>query len=114
MRITDVRTVLLTGPCTDDPWLSVFKQSRSAAFCEVETDHGTIGVGETYAGYFFPESVPLMVSYVREILINAEAFEPEISTSLSSPGGCAPAASTGPGPGSARPPSPVWRLPCGT
>lgn len=77
MRITDVRTVLLTGPCTDDPWLSVFKQSRSAAFCEVETDQGTVGVGETYVGYFFPESVPLVVAYVREILINAEAFEPE-------------------------------------
>lgn len=77
MRITDLRTVLLTGPCTDDPWLSVFKQSRSAAFCEVVTSTGTVGVGETYAGYFFPESVPLVADYVRDVLVNAEAFEPE-------------------------------------
>ena len=65
VRIVDVRTVLLTGPCTHDPWLSVFKQSRSAAFVEIETDAGVVGLGETYAGYFFPESVPLVVDYLR-------------------------------------------------
>ena len=75
MLITEVRPVLLTGPCTDDPWLSVFKQFRTVALIEVVTDSGTVGVGETYAGYFFPESVPLIVDYVRPILINAEAFE---------------------------------------
>jgi L-alanine-DL-glutamate epimerase-like enolase superfamily enzyme len=76
MRIHDVRTVLLTGPCTNDPWLSVFKQSRSAAFVEVVTDSGVVGVGETYAGYFFPESVPLVVEYLKPILLAAEEFEP--------------------------------------
>ncbi len=75
MMITEVRAVLLTGPCTDDPWLSVFKQWRSVALIEIVTDEGTVGVGETYAGYFFPESVPLIVDYVRPILINAEPFE---------------------------------------
>jgi L-alanine-DL-glutamate epimerase-like enolase superfamily enzyme len=76
MRLNDVRTVLLTGPCTDDPWLSVFKQRRSAAFVEVATDSGVVGVGETYAGYFFPESVPLVVEYLKPILLAAEEFEP--------------------------------------
>ncbi len=69
LRIADVRTVLLTGPCTDDPWLSVFKQSRSVALVEIETSAGTLGLGETYAGYFFPESVPLVVDYLRPILL---------------------------------------------
>ncbi len=73
--ITEVRSVLLTGPCTDDPWLSVFKQWRSVALIEIVTDSGVVGVGETYAGYFFPESVPLIVDYVRPILINAGSFE---------------------------------------
>ncbi|GAB3763533.1 mandelate racemase/muconate lactonizing enzyme family protein [Microlunatus parietis] len=75
--ITEVRAVLLTGPCTDDPWLSVFKQSRSVALIEIVTSGGVVGVGETYAGYFFPESVPLIVDYVRPILIHAEAFDGE-------------------------------------
>ncbi|WP_433048719.1 mandelate racemase/muconate lactonizing enzyme family protein [Dactylosporangium sp. CS-033363] len=77
VRLTEVRTVLLTGPCTDDPWLSVFKQSRSAAFIELVTDTGETGLGETYAGYFFPESVPLVVDYLRPILLHAEPFEPD-------------------------------------
>ncbi|WP_162606693.1 mandelate racemase/muconate lactonizing enzyme family protein [Jiangella asiatica] len=74
MRIVDVTTVLLTGPCTDDPWLLPFKQRRSAAFIEVRTgDPGYVGVGETYAGYFFPESVPLVVDYLRPILVADDA-----------------------------------------
>ncbi len=75
VRIVDVRTVLLTGPCTHDPWLSVFKQSRSAAFVEIETDTGIVGLGETYAGYFFPESVPLVVDYLRPILIAVDGVD---------------------------------------
>lgn len=67
--------MLLTGPCTDDPWLSVFKQFRTVALIEVVTSDGVTGVGETYAGYFFPESVPPIVDYVRPILINAEDFD---------------------------------------
>jgi L-alanine-DL-glutamate epimerase-like enolase superfamily enzyme len=77
VRIVDVRTVLLTGPSTDDPWLSVFKQSRTVALVEVETDSGVVGLGETYAGYFFPESVPLVVSYLEPILLALEEFEPD-------------------------------------
>lgn len=68
MKITEIRSTLLTGPCTDDPWLSAFKQSRTAAFIEVVTDVGDIGVGETYLGYFFPEAVAPVVDYIRPIL----------------------------------------------
>ena len=77
MRIVDVRTVLLTGPATDDPWLSVFKQSRTVALVEIETGGGVVGLGETYAGYFFPEAVPLVVDYLRPILLALEDFEPD-------------------------------------
>ena len=57
MKITDVRTTLLTGPWTNDPFLREARKLRSAAFIEMLTD-GPIGIGETYAGYFCPEAVP--------------------------------------------------------
>ncbi|MDQ6895276.1 MAG: mandelate racemase/muconate lactonizing enzyme family protein [Actinomycetota bacterium] len=75
MRIVDVRTVLLTGPCTHDPWLSVFKQWRTSALVEIETDAGVVGLGETYAGYFFPESVPLVVDYLRPVLLAVDGVD---------------------------------------
>ena len=46
MKITDVRTVLLTGPCTNDPFLSECRKYRSAAFIEIHTDTELIGLGE--------------------------------------------------------------------
>jgi len=52
MTITDVRTVLLTGPCTNDPFLREARKLRSAAFIEVLTDGPHAGLGETYAGHF--------------------------------------------------------------
>jgi galactonate dehydratase len=69
MRITDVRTTLLTGPCTNDPYLSKARQLRSAAFVEVFTEGKTVGIGETYAGYFIPEAVPLLVEFFKPILL---------------------------------------------
>lgn len=69
MRITDVRTTLLTGPCTNDPFLREARQTRSAAFIEILTDAHHIGLGETYAGYFCPETVPAIVDFFRPILI---------------------------------------------
>ena len=54
VRIVDVRTVLLTGPCTHDPWLSVFKQSRSAALVEIETDAGVVGLGRDVRRLLLP------------------------------------------------------------
>ncbi|HHW31584.1 MAG TPA: mandelate racemase/muconate lactonizing enzyme family protein [Clostridiaceae bacterium] len=69
MIIKDVKTVLLTGPCTYDPYLSEARKRRSAAFIEIHTDTELIGIGETYAGYFCPEIVPEIVEFFKPILI---------------------------------------------
>ena len=68
-KITDVRTTLLTGPCTHDPFLSEARKLRSAAFIEIITDGPSIGIGETYAGYFLPEAVPAIVEFFKPILV---------------------------------------------
>jgi L-alanine-DL-glutamate epimerase-like enolase superfamily enzyme len=69
VKITDVRTVLLTGPCTNDPFLSEARGLRSAAFIEILTDGPHTGLGETYAGYFCPEAVPAIVEFFKPILV---------------------------------------------
>jgi galactonate dehydratase len=69
MKITDVQTILLTGPCTNDPYLSEARQLRSAAFIRIQTDTDLEGIGETYAGYFLPEAVPEIVEFFKPILI---------------------------------------------
>ena len=69
MKITDVDTVLLTGPCTNDPFLKEARTRRSAAFIELRSDDGLTGLGETYAGYFCPEVVPEIVDFFAPILI---------------------------------------------
>ena len=69
MKITYVKTILLTGPCTNDPYLSEARKLRSAAFIIIETDSGLTGIGETYAGYFFPEGVPAIVDFFKPILM---------------------------------------------
>jgi L-alanine-DL-glutamate epimerase-like enolase superfamily enzyme len=69
MKITQVRTLLLTGPATNDPFTSECRHRRSAAFIEVDTNVGVRGLGETYAGYFFPEIVPATVKFFEPILI---------------------------------------------
>jgi galactonate dehydratase len=69
MKITDVKTVLLTGPNTNDPFLSEARKLRSAAFIEIETDTKFVGIGETYAGYFCPEIVPEIVAFFKPILL---------------------------------------------
>ena len=69
MRITDVRTVLLTGPCTNDPYLSQCRRFRSAAFIEVHTDGGLVGIGESYNGYRCAELYPQAVEYFKPILM---------------------------------------------
>ena len=58
MKITDVKTVLLTGPSGLDPYLLPLRQRRSAAFIEICTDTELVGIGETYIGYHCPEIVP--------------------------------------------------------
>jgi galactonate dehydratase len=67
MKITDVKTVLLTGPNTNDPYLG--RSRRSASFVEIHTDAGLVGLGETYAGYFCPELVGPIVDFFKPILI---------------------------------------------
>lgn len=69
MIITKVETILLTGPCTSDPYLSEARSRRSVALIRITTDSGIIGVGETYAGYFFPEGVPDVVDFFKPILL---------------------------------------------
>ena len=53
MKIVDVRTHLLIGPCTFDPDLPRARRVRGAAFVEILCDGGKRGLGETYAGYFW-------------------------------------------------------------
>ena len=69
MKITDVRTILLTGPSTNDRFLREARKLRSAAFIEIHTDTAHTGLGETYAGYFCPEMAPLIVDFFAPILI---------------------------------------------
>lgn len=69
MRITDVKTVLLTGPSGNDPYLQALRRKRSAAFIEVHTDTELSGVGETYTGYHAPEIVPEIVDFFKPILV---------------------------------------------
>ena len=80
MKIVDVRTILLTGPCTNDPFLSEIRKRRSAAFVEIITDSGLIGLGETYAGYFCPEAVPAIVDFFRPILVGQSPLDNEVLT----------------------------------
>ncbi|HJN16067.1 MAG TPA: hypothetical protein QGH10_11270 [Armatimonadota bacterium] len=63
MRITDVTTVLLTGPYTNDPLLLECRKLRSAAFIRIHSDSGLTGIGETDVGYFCPEVVPGIVEF---------------------------------------------------
>lgn len=78
MRITDIKTVLLTGPYSADPYILACRPRRSAAFVEIHTDAGIVGVGETYAGYFFPESVPGIVEFFAPILIGQSPDDVEV------------------------------------
>lgn len=72
MKIKDVKTVLLTGPCTEDPFLLACRKRRSAAFVEIYTDSDLIGLGETYGGYFCPELIPAVVEAFKPLLIDQE------------------------------------------
>jgi len=69
MKITDVKTVLLTGPSGNDPFLQSARKKRSAAFIEIHTDSGLTDIGETYTGYRAPEIVPEIVAFFAPILI---------------------------------------------
>ncbi len=38
---------------------------------EIYTDTRLVGLGETYAGYFFPEVVPQIVEFVKPVLVGS-------------------------------------------
>jgi len=70
MKITAVKTVLLSGPSSKgDPFMLNFRKLRSAAFVEIQTDEGVNGVGETTLGYHMPEIIPEIVRFYEPILI---------------------------------------------
>jgi L-alanine-DL-glutamate epimerase-like enolase superfamily enzyme len=78
MRVTDVRTVLLTSAWKGDPaWVAAEnflvegEFRRSSALVVVDTDEGVSGVGETVMGYFLPEVVSPLVDFFRSILVDA-------------------------------------------
>lgn len=72
MKIIDVKTILLTGPCSNDPYILAARSLRSAALIEISTDVGLTGVGETYAGYFCPELVKVAVEYFKPVLLGVD------------------------------------------
>lgn len=80
MKITDVKTILLSGPCTNDPYITpALRKYRSAAFIKIETDTELEGVGETYGGYFFPEGVPPIVDFFKPVLVGNDVNDiPEL------------------------------------
>jgi len=71
VKITNVRTQLITCQWTDDPF---FARNfwRSAAFVFVDTDEGITGIGEPIGGYFVPEAVPPIVEHLRPLLVGQD------------------------------------------
>jgi L-alanine-DL-glutamate epimerase-like enolase superfamily enzyme len=70
MRVTAVRTVLITAPWTGDPfWQPGELFERTAALVVVETDEGLSGVGETIMGYFCADTVPPLVDHYGGLLV---------------------------------------------
>jgi galactonate dehydratase len=69
MKISDVQTILLTGPSTNDPFFREARKWRSASYVEITTDDGMTGLGEAFLGYFLPEAVPAMIEFFRPVLI---------------------------------------------
>jgi hypothetical protein len=44
MKITDVKTVLMTGPTTNDPYIRESRATRSAAYIEIYNDTELVGL----------------------------------------------------------------------
>ena len=70
MRVTGVRTCLITAPWTGDPfWMPGELFERTAALVVVDTDEGVSGVGEAIMGYFAPDTVAPIVDYYGRLLV---------------------------------------------
>jgi L-alanine-DL-glutamate epimerase-like enolase superfamily enzyme len=81
VRISAVRSVLVTAPWTGDPfWQPGEVFERTAALIVVETDEGLVGVGEAIMGYFLPDSVPPIVEYYGRLLVELglDPCQPEV------------------------------------
>lgn len=73
MRITGVRTHLLTTQWVDDP--SFPNSAHATAILRIETDGGLDGLGECTWGYFAPDAVPAMVDYFAPVLIGRDPLQ---------------------------------------
>lgn len=75
MKITDVRTHLVTAPWDADPW---FPQCLFAtALVRIETDGGHDGLGEATLGYFAPDVVPALVDWFKPVLVGEDPMDIE-------------------------------------
>ena len=70
MKITDIKTHLLTALWKDDPWFS--RYLFSTAVVRIETDSGIEGLGEITLGYFSPESVVPLVDFFKPKLLGQD------------------------------------------
>ena len=73
MKITAVRTHLLTATWVDDP--SFPNSPHSTAIIRLETDGGIDGLGECTWGYFVPDAVPAMVAYFAPVLLGRDPLQ---------------------------------------
>lgn len=73
MKITQIRTHLLTTQWIDDPSFS--NSAHSTAIIRIETDGNLDGLGECTWGYFVPDAVPAMVAYFAPVLIGRDPLE---------------------------------------
>ncbi|MSU47210.1 MAG: mandelate racemase/muconate lactonizing enzyme family protein [Lacunisphaera sp.] len=73
MKITGVRTHLLTTQWTDDP--SFPNSAHSTAIIRIETDGNLDGLGECTWGYFAPDAVPAMVAYFAPVLVGRDPLQ---------------------------------------
>ena len=73
MKITAVRTHLLTTNWVDDP--SFPNSVHSTAIIRLETDGGLDGLGECTWGYFAPDAVPAMVAYFTPVLLGRDPLQ---------------------------------------
>jgi L-alanine-DL-glutamate epimerase-like enolase superfamily enzyme len=73
MKITSVRTHLLTAQWVDDPWFP--QLLHSTALVEIETDAKLSGFGEITFGYFAPECVPSLVEFFARVLVGRDPLD---------------------------------------
>jgi len=72
LKVTDVRTILVTAPWKGDPFWVSQEWWRTAALIQIHTDEGVTGLGETIMGYYAGEVVPPIVDYYRRLLVDPD------------------------------------------